>query len=553
MQHVVYHNNNSHKKAHMILPHLPSSLTARKVTPLASVLGSTLLAMTLITPAAPVEARTLTLAIGDGPTEGFDPVMGWSHTGNPLFQSTLIQRTHDFSYENELIENYQISQDGKTWTITLKPDRLFSDGSPLTSKDVAYTFNAAKASAGKVNMGRFVSAEAPNAQTVVLHLSAPQSTFINVLASLGIVPAGKHGSDYAFHPIGSGPYTLVSYQPGQQMIMEANPHYQGKKNDFDKVVLLFMDEDSAYAAAQTGQLDLVKIPQSLASVPVSGMKLLSHKSADNRGIMFPMVKAGAKDKDGNPIGNDVTADVAIRKAINYAINRQQLADQLLEGHAVPAFSAVYGLPWDAPDVAFKDGDVKKAIDILEQAGWKDTDGDGVREKDGVRAELTLWYTAGDTTRREISQAVREMVKPLGISMNLRSGSWDEVSRYMHANPVLFGWGSLDPSELYNHYHSSKRGVEFFNPGYYSNPAIDKQLDLAMNTPDWKTARSYWQQVNWNGKAGVGIQGDAAWAWLLNLQHTYLANPCLDMGNVPTEPHAYWSVLGNITEWKWTCQ
>ncbi|MGL5418097.1 MAG: ABC transporter substrate-binding protein, partial [Plesiomonas shigelloides] len=93
--------------------------------------------MTLITPAAPVEARTLTLAIGDGPTEGFDPVMGWSHTGNPLFQSTLIQRTHDFSYENELIESYQISQDGKTWTITLKPARLFSDGSPLTSKDVA--------------------------------------------------------------------------------------------------------------------------------------------------------------------------------------------------------------------------------------------------------------------------------------------------------------------------------------------------------------------------------------------------------------------------------
>lgn len=94
---------------------------------------------------------------------------------------------------------------------------------------------------------------------------------------------------------------------------------------------------------------------------------------------IPNYACREKDANGYPIGNNITADVAIRRAINYAINRQLLADQLMEGHAIPAYSAVQGLPWDSKSAAFKDGDIAKAKQILDDAGWK-VGSDGVRVK-----------------------------------------------------------------------------------------------------------------------------------------------------------------------------
>lgn len=145
-----------------------------------------------------------------------------------------------------------------------------------------------------------------------------------------------------------------------------------------------------------------------------------------------------------------------------------------------------------------------------------------------------------------------MLQPLGIKMDLQSGSWETVERNMHANPTLFGWGSLDPMELYHHYSSKAAGVEYYNPGYYSNKIVDQHLQQALDAPTWQKAVPFWQQVEWDGKTGAGVQGDAAWAWLLNVQHTYLANPCVDLGKAAPEIHGSWSVLNNLQDWKWTC-
>lgn len=270
----------------------------------------------------------------------------------------------------------------------------------------------------------------------------------------------------------------------------------------------------------------MRIAPSMAVAPQQdNLKLWVRDSVENRGIVFPMVPAGKKDANGYPVGNDVTADVAIRRAINYAINRKQLAEQVMEGHAIPAYSAVQGLPWQNPSVIFSDGDIAKARAILEEAGWK-INSAGVREKAGKEARLTLWYASGDSTRRDLAEAVRAMLQPLGIVVSLQSGSWETVERHMHANPTLFGWGSLDPMELFHHYSGKAAGVEYYNPGYYSNPAVEAHLKQAIDAPDWQKAIPFWQQVEWDGKQGAGVQGDAAWAWLLNIQHTYLANPVL---------------------------
>lgn len=502
---------------------------------------------------APTAQHTLKLAIGEEPTEGFDPLLGWSHGSYLLLHSPLLKQKSDLSWDNLLTVKVTNSEDGKTWTLTLKPDLKFSDGSPLTAKDVAFTYNQAARGGGKIDMGNFASAKALDSHRVEITLSAPQSTFVNVLGSLGIVSAEKYDAKtYAQKPIGAGPYRLVSFEPGQQLIVEANPYYAGHKNDFNKLVFVFLDEDSAYAAAQSGQLGLVRIAPSMSVSGQNGLKLWVRPSVENRGIVFPTTPAGKKDANGYPIGNNITADVAIRRAINYAINRQLLADQLMEGHAIPAYSAVQGLPWDSKSAAFKDGDIAKAKQILDDAGWK-VGSDGVRVKNGLKAELTLWYTSGDSTRRDLAQAVRSMLQPLGIKMDLQSGSWETVERNMHANPTLFGWGSLDPMELYHHYSSKAAGVEYYNPGYYSNKIVDQHLQQALDAPTWQKAVPFWQQVEWDGKTGAGVQGDAAWAWLLNVQHTYLANPCVDLGKAAPEIHGSWSVLNNLQDWKWTCR
>ncbi len=507
---------------------------------------------TMALAAQPVPAE-LKLAIGSEPTEGFDPLLGWSHGSYLLLHSPLLKQNADLSWQNVLTQAVTPNQDGKGWLIRLKPNLTFSNGAPLTAEDVAFTYNSAAQGGGKIDMGNFVSAKVLSPTEVAITLSAPQSTFVNVLGSLGIVSKQDYDAKaYAQKPVGAGPYRLVSFLPGQQLVVEANPYYAGGNNDFKRLVFVFIDEESAYAAAQSSQLDLVRIAPSLAPTVSASLKLWVRPSVENRGIVFPIPPAGGKDAKGYPIGNDVTSDVAVRRAINYAIDRKLLADQLLEGHAIPAYSAVEGLPWLNKATAFKDGDAAHANALLDEAGWK-MGSDGIRHKGDLRAAFTLWYTSGDSTRRDLAEAVRAMLKPIGLEVSLKSGSWEQVEREMHANPVLMGWGSLDPMELYHHYQSGSGGVEFYNPGYYSNPVVDGHLKQALDAPNWQAAVPFWQQVEWDGKTGAGVQGDAAWAWLLNVQHTYLANRCIDLGKGAPEIHGSWSLLNNLQDWRWTCR
>ncbi|WP_439838194.1 ABC transporter substrate-binding protein [Aeromonas caviae] len=507
---------------------------------------------TMALAAQPVPAE-LKLAIGSEPTEGFDPLLGWSHGSYLLLHSPLLKQNADLSWQNVLTQSVTPSKDGKGWLIRLKPNLTFSNGAPLTAEDVAFTYNSAAQGGGKIDMGNFVSAKVLSPTEVAITLSAPQSTFVNVLGSLGIVSKQDYDAKaYAQKPVGAGPYRLVSFLPGQQLVVEANPYYAGGNNDFKRLVFVFIDEESAYAAARSNQLDLVRIAPSLAPTVPASLKLWVRPSVENRGIVFPIPPAGGKDAKGYPIGNDVTSDVAVRRAINYAIDRKLLADQLLEGHAIPAYSAVEGLPWLNKATAFKDGDAAHANALLDEAGWK-MGSDGIRHKGDLRAAFTLWYTSGDSTRRDLAEAVRAMLKPIGLEVSLKSGSWEQVEREMHANPVLMGWGSLDPMELYHHYQSGSGGVEFYNPGYYSNPVVDGHLKQALDAPNWQAAVPFWQQVEWDGKTGAGVQGDAAWAWLLNVQHTYLANRCIDLGKGAPEIHGSWSLLNNLQDWRWTCR
>lgn len=493
----------------------------------------------------------LVLAIGAEPSDGFDPTTGWGRYGSSLFQSTLLKRDQAMNIGHDLAVSLEISEDGKKWIVELRDDVRFSDGQPLTADDVVFTFERAKNSGSTIDLGNLERIEALEPYIVEFTLKEPQSTFITHLISTGIVPKHAYGPDYAAQPIGSGPYRFVQWDRGQQLIIEANPEYYGERSRFRKITFLFMHEDATMASAKAGQVDVAAIPAAYANQKVSGMRLVNVQTVDNRGIMFPYVPASGETEDGHPIGNDVTSDLAIRRAVNKAIDRQLLVEGVLEGFGTPAYTAVDGLPWWNPQTVFADGDIEAARQILAEGGWEDRDGDGIVEKDGLRASFKLLYPANDLTRQSLALIAADMVRPAGIEIQVEGRSWDEIARMMHAHAVLFGWGSHDPMEMYVLHSSRYKGVEMFNAGYYENRTVDRWMELALRATSEAEANEYWRKAQWDGESGLSYQGDAAWAWLVNVDHVYLVHERLDIGTQGIHPHGHgWPITDNIAEWRW---
>jgi len=495
--------------------------------------------------------KELVLALGSEPDGGFDPINGWGRYGSPLFQSTLLKRDQDMNIINDLATDYEVSEDGLTWTVSIREDAKFSDGQPLTSEDVVFTFEKLMESSSTVDLTFVDSVTSKSDFSLEFKLKSPRSTFISNLIATGIVPKKSYTSEYYQNPIGSGPLVLVQWDKGQQIIVKPNENYYGQKPNFDKITFLFLEEDAAFAAAKAGQLDMTAIPPSYASQKIEGMKLTEVSSVDNRGIMFPTVKSGEADADSNPIGNDVTSDLAIRQAINVALDRQAIVDGVLEGYGTKAYSICDKMPWWNEETVTTDNDIDLAKNILTDGGWIDADGDGILEKDNIKAEFNLVYPSGDQLRQSLAMVVADMVKPIGINIVIEAKTWDEIEAVLHKDAILMGWGSQDPLEMYNVYSSKMKGVEWYNPGYYENQKVDEYMEKALQARSEEEANEYWKKAQWDGETGLSGKGDVPWVWLVNRSHLYLVNDKLDIGKQQIQPHGHgWPLTSNIEQWKW---
>lgn len=493
---------------------------------------------------------SLVLAIGSEPEEGFDPTTGWGRYGSPLFQSTLLKLDRYFNVQHDLATAYEVSEDGLEWTVKIRQDALFSDGESLTADDVIFTFETAKNAASVIDLQNLIKLEKISDYEVKFILEKPQSTFIYMLTTLGIVPKHAYSDNYNEYPIGSGPFQLVQWDKGQQLIVEQNPYYYAEKPQFKRLIFLFLEEDAAFLAAKAGEVDIVAVPANLAKEEVPGMKLLTFESVDNRGIMFPYVEPYVDSETGLQIGNAVTSDVAIRKAINIAIDREKLVTDVLEGFGTPAYSIADQLPWWNEETVIEDGDLEKAEKILHEAGWTKND-KNIFEKDGMEASFTLVYPASDQTRQSLAIVISQMLKEFGIDVKPEGKSWSEIPEIMHSTPILFGWGSHDPIEMYYIYHSKHKGIDYFNANYYENKQVDYYIDQAINALTEEEANENWKKAQWDGETGFSTLGDAPWAWLVNLEHTYFVNEKLNIGKQKIQPHGHGRPITEyIADWKW---
>ena len=328
------------------------------------------------------------------PAAGFDPCVNWGcgeHVHEPLIQSTLVVTDEDMNFVNDLAASYEVSDDRLTWTFTARDDARFTDGEPLRASDVAFTINAIVASPNaEADLSMVSSAEAPDDTTVEIHLNKPSNALLYTLAVMGIVPEHAYGDDYGSNPVGSGRYRLAQWDKGQQVILEANPDYYGDAPTIERVVVVFMAEDAARAAVMAGQVDMAYTTPAMAGYDLgasaSDYVLDAYKTVDSRGIQLPVIPSGSTKADGEktyPAGNDVTCNLEVRRAVNYALDRQAVVDDVLEGHGTPAYSVGDGMPWASPDMVCEH-DADKARGLLEAAGWaKGADGIYARRA-GVR-------------------------------------------------------------------------------------------------------------------------------------------------------------------------
>lgn len=485
------------------------------------------------------------------PKAGFDPAYGWGageHVHEPLIQSTLTVTTTDLKIGYDLATDMEASEDGLTWTVKIRDDASFTDGEKLTAADVVFTYNTLRDTSSVNDFTMLDRAEAVDDTTVRFYLKRPYSIWPYTMAIVGILPEHAYGPDYGEHPVGSGRYILKQWDRGQQVIFEANPDYYGEAPKMRKVTVLFMEEDAAFAAVMAGQADIAYTAASYSDQTVPGYELLAFDTVDNRGFNLPAIPAGSVSEQGVPLGNDFTSDVLVRRAINIGIDRDEMIEHVLNGYGSPAYSVCDKMPWYEPDAQVK-YDPAGAAALLDEAGWT-AGADGIRTKDGLRAELTFLYPASDSVRQALAADSADQLRKLGIDTKTEGVDWDTAYTRAQSEPLLWGWGAHTPMELYNIYHTmEKTGLAEYSP--YANQTVDRYMDEALAESDLEASYELWKKAQWDGTAGITQEGDIPWIWLVNIDHLYWSREGLQVAEQKLHPHGHgWSIVNNVDQWSW---
>ena len=486
------------------------------------------------------------------PEAGFNPLTGWGcghQNYNPLVQSCLFKTDKSGDIVPDLATDYSISDDGLKWTVNVRDDVKFSDNSTFDAEDVAFTFNTAKATESELDLTNIKDVKATNKTTVEFTLEEPRSTFIYDLRYVGIVPSDSYdNSTYGEAPIGTGPYVLDHWDKGQQAIFKVNDNYYGDKPYFTQITLLFPEEATWLELAKSGDVDVVPVATSALNQTVDGYQFVEKSAGRAQGVSLPYLEdTGIVTNDSYKVGNNVTADKAIREALNVGVDRQKMCDEVFSGHASPEYTGVDTRDYANDNAKVQDGNVDEAKKILKEGGWEDTDGDGIVEKDGVKASFDLYYPPDYLDRQSLSTVFAEQAKELGIEVNLKGADWDTIYANMYSSAALMQQTSPDPyKSIYQQYHSKEADGFYMNPNLYNNSVSDAFMEQAMHSNDFNQANSLWADSANSGGQGWGPAADAPWVWLANYDYNYFIKDGIDIGEQPDGLGN--DILINVGDW-----
>jgi len=506
------------------------------------------------------DKSSLVVAVTEEPPAGFNPATKWPWSGDPLFQNMLYKYDGKGNVIEDFAVSCEISDDKKVFIVKVRDDAVCSDGVKLTAKDVAFSYNMIAKSSTWVDYSFFESAEALDDTTVKITLNKPNALFKHIMAMTAIVPEHAYNKEtYGQNPIGAGPFVMKQWDKGEKIILEANPNYYGKKPAVNQITFLFVNTDTALALAQRGEVDVARLSVNLGDRNVKGYTKKIVPAKDGLAVYMPSVPFGAIEKDGVKLGNDVTSDIAIRKACCYVLDRNAMVQSVVGGYGEPLYSVFAGTVYGTTLISYKDNDKAKAIEILEEAGWKDTDGDGIREKNGVKAQFTLYSVPQDQTyspRQGVCLAMQQQLKGIGIQLDIVFKQFAEVTKekLLFQQCYMTGMGGDNPLDVLTSFHSSMSFKGSYNPSLYNNPVVDEYIDRALSASSEEEAMKYLKLAQWDGKTGTDFNGDCVWLPILRVQHIYLVR---DGVHFPAEdirpaPHrgGTWTITEQILNWGW---
>lgn len=481
-----------------------------------------------------------------------DPVKGAMSYGYSFTNCALLRVSPDSKYEGDMATEWSISDDALVYTYKLRENVKFSDGSAFTADDVVFTYTTVKENQAhneNVDLTKLASVKALDDYTVEFTLSEPYSPFLDATACLGIVPSDSYDSKkFDQYPIGTGAWVVTQYDSNQQIIVKANENYYEGAPAIKKVTFVSMNSEAAFSNAKSGQLDIVMIGPNYTSEKVAHMTAERFATMDIRMINLPVLKEQTlKNSTGKEIkvGNNVTSDINVRKALAIGIDRQTIIDHAFNGVGQPAVSFTANLQWANTDT-YQDNRTEEAAALLQDAGWVDTDGDGIREKNGIKCEFDVYAPGSDNERFLLANAVAEDALKLGVKINVKTASWDEVANLQSTSGIVWGWGQYSPTVLNSLFNSQLflKGA-YDNVSGYANPQVDADIQKAFTSTTHDGAVAAWKAVQ------ATANQDYPYLYIVNIEHCYLVKDSLDL-SLDTQiahPHGHGSpIICNMKDW-----
>jgi peptide/nickel transport system substrate-binding protein len=402
-----------------------------------------------------------------------------------LFNS-LLTYNQNLDLSGELAESWQVSPDQKTLTFHLKPGLVWADGKPLTSEDVFFTWQAIideKTRSPYASDFQLVTkAETPDKLTFVVHYGEAFSPALDSWAGLQILPKHKlagqdlHTTSFAQKPLGSHYYQLKEWRHGEYIKLEKNQKsVLGPANIDHLVERIIPDPGAQFLELMADNIDSLSMDpityaRIIPSRPELKARLNQYKSLGNT---YTYLGFNLKRQPFN--------DVRIRKAINLAIDKQEIIDGVYLGLGEPIASPYKpGTRWSNPDLKPYPFDPQQARSLLAEAGYKDSDGDGIVEKNGRKLSFEVLTNHGNKEREKTVVIIQRRLKEIGIDIHIRTIEWASfITRFIKTgdfDAVVLGWQlGLEPDQ-FAIWHSSQQKPGQFNFIGYSNPKVDKLLE-----------------------------------------------------------------------------
>jgi peptide/nickel transport system substrate-binding protein len=482
----------------------------------------------------PSRSGVITLAVLSSPNS-LDPRIGSDETS---------QRVHQLIYDNLLALDDQLRVTGGlasswqqidplTYVVHLRKGVRFHDGRELTAEDVVYTFGSfidpAFVSPRKGAYRSLDRVDAIDAYTVRFALKEPFGSFPIQLV-MPVVPRGA-GAGLRDRPIGTGPYRFISMAVDDHVTTTAFAEYFRGTPANDGVVLKVVpDEIMRALELRKGTIDMVVNDLSPDVV---------HQLAEEQSVAVAESPGTDYAYVGINLRDPILKDRRVRHALGYAIDRQAIVDHLRRGLARPAVGILPPVSWAFDDQVFQfTYDPATACALLDEAGYRDPDGDGPEP----RLRLSLKVSTNEFIRLQAA-VIQQNLERVGIELDVRSYEFATMyADVLKGNFQLFTlqWvGVSDPDMLRRVFHSRQMPPNGFNRGYYENPDVDRLIDAAMAaTTDQDRRRLY-------GQAQRVIAEDAPYISLWYKTNVAVAGRHIE--GVRLTPSAEFTFLRNVTK------